>query len=320
MAVVESISNDLLPVMYQMHRELAKKARQYHNIVKVGRTHLQDALPVTLGQEFAGYDTMVKKGIRRIKNALPNLLELPLGGTAVGTGLNAHPELAQRVIGKINELTGFSFREAEDHFEAQGARDAIVEASATLKMVSTSVLKIANDIRWMGSGPYGGIGELFLPSVQPGSSMMPGKSNPVIPEAMIQVCVQVAGNDMAVSIAGHMGHFELNSMIPLMGNNILQSIAYLANGLRIFTEMCIKGIRANQRRSADLLEKNLAMVTALAPVLGYEYASDLASEAFRTRRSLKAVLLKRKVLPESKIDSILNPLRLTGAGKETKED
>ncbi|MBI3989261.1 MAG: class II fumarate hydratase, partial [candidate division NC10 bacterium] len=274
-AALEGVEQDLLPALKHLHGTLKAKAREFDKVVKIGRTHLQDATPIRLGQEFSGYARQVELGIRRIEQTKSSLAELALGGTAVGTGLNTHPEFPRRVIASLSELTGIPFREAEDHFEAQGAQDALVEASGALKTVAVSLMKIANDIRWLGSGPRCGIGEIMLPEVQPGSSIMPGKVNPVMAESAIQVAAQVIGNDLAITLGGQWGFFELNTMMPLMASNLLESILLLANAMRNFADRCISGIRADEARSAEMIEKSLAMCTALAPVIGYDEAAKI---------------------------------------------
>ncbi|MGD2086215.1 MAG: class II fumarate hydratase [Candidatus Aminicenantes bacterium] len=310
-SAVEAIKNHLLPTLTRMWQELDKKAKNFDSIVKIGRTHLQDATPVRLGQEFSGYSSMVVHGIRRIEKNLDHLQELALGGTAVGTGINAHPHHARLAIEEINRITGCEFREADNHFEAQGAKDAVVEVSGALKTLASSLTKIANDIKWMGAGPYASIGELNIPPVQPGSSIMPGKVNPVMAEALNQVCAQVIGNDAAITISGLSGNFELNVMMPVMAHNLLSSVELLTNGVRVFTEKCIVGLTANEERCKELVEKSLAMVTALNPYIGYDKAAEIAKEAYRTKKSLREVILEKKIMSEEKLNEILDPYSMT---------
>ena len=313
-AAVEGIENELLPALRELERELQKKAEEFDGIVKIGRTHLQDATPVRLGQEFSGYARQIALSIRRVADARESVAELALGGTAVGTGLNTHPEFAGRVVQRLNELTGLSFREAEDHFEAQGAQDSLVEASGALKTVAVSLMKIANDIRWLGSGPRGGIGELLLPAVQPGSSIMPGKINPVIAESTIQVAAQVIGNDLVVTLGGQWGSFELNTMLPVMASNLLESIEILANAAANFGRRCVAGLAADEVRTSGMIEKSMAMVTALAPMIGYDKAAEIAKESYKTGRTVRELAREQKVLPDDELDAILDPLRMTEPG------
>jgi fumarate hydratase class II len=313
-AAWEGIQKDLLPALKTLQKALEKKAREFDRVIKIGRTHLQDATPIRLGQEFSGYVSMVKHGIRRIENLRGNLSELALGGTAVGTGINTHPRFARLVIKKINQMTGLAFREAENHFEAQGAKDAVVEASAALKTLSVSLWKIANDIRWLGSGPRCGIGEILIPPVQPGSSIMPGKVNPVIAEALSQVVAQVIGNDLTVAIAGMSGNFELNVMMPVMTYNLLQSIHLLSIASSVFTEKCVNGLKADKERCREMIEKSLAMVTALSPRIGHDAAAKIAREAYETGRTVREIAMERKILPKGELEKILDPWRMTKPG------
>jgi fumarate hydratase class II len=294
-----------------LQRLLEEKAREFDRVVKIGRTHLQDATPIRLGQEFSGYASMVQHGIRRVENARKHLAELAIGGTAVGTGINTHPKFAGLVVEKINEMTGITFREAENHFEAQGAKDALVEASSALKTLAVSLMKIANDIRWLGSGPRCGIGEILLPEVQPGSSMMPGKVNPVIPEALCQVAAQVVGNDTTVALGGLSGNFELNVMMPVMAHNLLQSISLLASASLLFAQKCVRGLKANEQRCREMIERSLAMATALSPHIGYDAAAKIAREAYEKGKTVREVALEKKVLPGEKLEKILDPWRMT---------
>lgn len=284
-------------------------------IAKIGRTHLQDATPVRLGQEFSGYAAMVKHGVERMEGVLDHLSELAVGGTAVGTGMSAHTGFAALVVYEINEMTALKFREAENHFEAQGAKDAVVEVSSALKTLAVSLMKIANDLRWLSSGPRCGIGEIILPELQPGSSMMPGKINPVIPEALCQVAAQVIGNDAAIAVAGLSGNFELNVMMPVMVHNLLQSIHLLTNASFLFTEKCIRGLKANEARCQEMVEKSLAMVTALSPRIGYEAAARISREAYASGKTIREVVLEKKVLPREELEKILDPWRMTEPGR-----
>jgi fumarate hydratase class II len=313
-AALERLDKHLLPALRRLHGALAAKAEEFDEVLKIGRTHLMDATPIRLGQEFGGYARQVEWDIRRVENSRASLAELALGGTAVGTGLNAHPDFAKRVVARISELTGIEFREAEDHFAAQGAQDALVEASGTLKTVAVSLMKIANDIRWLGSGPRCGIGELLLPELQPGSSIMPGKVNPVIPESVIQVCAQVHGNDLVVTLGGQWGTLDLNTMLPVMASNLLESIDILGSAAANFAERCIDGIQADRERCAELIEQSQAMCTALAPEIGYDAAAQIAKESFATGKTVRQIAQERKILPEDRLNELLDPRRMTEPG------
>lgn len=310
-AAFEAIERDLLPSLDKLQSTLDKKAKEFDGVIKIGRTHLQDATPVRLGQEFCGYAGMVKRGVRRVKNTREHLSELAIGGTAVGTGINTHPKFAKLVVEKINSITGLEFHEAENHFEAQGSRDAIVEVSSSLKSVAVSLMKIANDIRWLGSGPRCGIGEIILPELQPGSSIMPGKVNPVVPEVMCQVAAQVIGNDTTITVGGASGNFELNVMMPVMAHNLLQSISLLAGASSVFTEKCVSGLRADEERCMNMVERSLAMCTALSPHIGYDAAAKIAKEAYESGKTVREIAMEKKVLPEEKLDKVLNPWFMT---------
>ena len=314
-AALEGIQRDLLPALSSLQSILEEKAREYEWIVKIGRTHLQDATPIRLGQELSGYASMVQHGIRRLENVREHLAELAVGGTAVGTGINTHPKFARLVVAKISEMTDITFREAKNHFEAQGAKDALVEASSALKTIAVSLMKIANDIRWLGSGPRCGIGEILLPEVQPGSSIMPGKVNPVIPEALCQVAAQVIGNDAAVVIGGMSGNFELNVMMPVIAHNLLQSISLLTNASILFAQKCVRGLKADEERCREMIEKSLAMATALSPHIGYDAAAGIAREAHESRKTIREVALEKKVLPSEQLERILDPWRMTEPGR-----
>ncbi len=310
-AALTCITEDLIPALEILYESLRKKSEAFDSIVKIGRTHLQDAVPIRLGQEFGGYAHQVKLGIKRVLAVKGSLSELALGGTAVGTGLNTHREFAPRVIHLISQETGCQFTEAENHFEAQAAQDAAVETSGALKTVATSMLKIANDIRWLSSGPRCGLGEINIPALQPGSSIMPGKVNPVIPESVIQIAAQVTGNDMAITLSGQGGNFDLNVMLPVIAHNLLQSLRILASGAKIFAEKCINGITANEERCRAFIEDSLAMCTALVPVIGYEKAAAIAREAYTSGKTVREVAMEEKVLPEAQLKELLNPLNMT---------
>lgn len=304
-AALTAIRRELLPGLEKLHGSLAGKAVDFAEILKLGRTHLQDAVPIRLGQEFSGYARQVELAIQRIESAAGGLKELALGGTAVGTGVNAHPEFASRTIALIAEATGCPFMEAINHFEAQAAQDAAVAASGALKGAAVGLTKIANDLRWLASGPRCGLGEITLPSLQPGSSIMPGKINPVIPEVVIQAAAQVVGNDAAVTLGGQFGAFELNTMLPLIAHNLLQSIELLGNSARLFAERCIDGIEANRERCRTSIEQSLALATYLAPVIGYDEASAVSREAFATGRTIRELVLEKGLLPEAHFDRLI---------------
>ncbi len=314
LATAVEIRQTLMPALHALQEAFGEKAEDFDDIVKIGRTHLQDAVPVRLGQVFSGYARQVALGKRRLEAAVEGLLELPLGGTALGTGLNTHPEFAARTIAGLAEVTGLPFREAANHFEAQGGKDAAVAASGALRGVAVALFKIANDIRFLGSGPRCGLGELVLPAVQPGSSIMPGKVNPVMAESLIQVCAQVIGNDSAVALGGLSGNFELNVMMPLIAHNLLQSTALLAAAVDQFTARCVRGLAADRRRCEALVEQSLAMVTALAPVLGYDRAAQLAKKAYELEQTVRQVALDEKVLPAEELNRLLDPRPMTEPG------
>jgi fumarate hydratase class II len=299
LAALDEATNDLLPALQALEDAFASKAKEFHDIVKSGRTHLMDAVPVTLGQEFSGYAAQVRLGARRVRGALPQVAQIPLGGTATGTGLNTHREFAGRVRALLNEATGLEISAPEDPFEAQGNRDALVELSGALKVIAVSLTKIANDLALMGSGPRAGIGELYLPELQKGSSIMPGKVNPVIPEVVLQVSAQVIGNDSAITIAGSQGNFELNVRVPLIARNLLQSIALLAATARAFTEKCVAGIRANEAGCERSAESTLAAATALNPYIGYDKATEIVKEAANSGRMLREVAHEKGVDEET---------------------
>ena len=314
LAGVRQITAELVPALEHLAGVLRAKATELDDVVKAGRTHLMDATPVTLGQELGGYAQAVDNGVRRLADALPRLGELPLGGTAVGTGINAPPGFAAAVIDHLARSLHLELCEASDHFEAQGARDAVVECSGVLRTIAVTLYKIANDVRWMASGPRTGLAEIRLPDLQPGSSIMPGKVNPVVPEAVCQVVAQVLGNDAAVAFAGAAGNFELNVMLPVLARNLLESIALLASVSRLFADGCIVGIVADEARCRAYAEASPAVVTALAPRLGYERAAEVVKEAAATGRSIRAVVLERGWLEPNELDAALDVLALARGG------
>jgi fumarate hydratase, class II len=295
LAALDEITSDLLPALRRLAESLAAKSREFDDVVKSGRTHLMDAVPVTLGQEFAGYAAQVSQGVARVESTLERLGQIPLGGTATGTGLNTHPEFAERVRVRLASDSGLGIHPPADPFEAQAARDALVESSGALKVVAVSLTKIANDLRLMGSGPRAGLAEIFLPELQKGSSIMPGKVNPVIPEVVTQVAAQVIGNDQAIAIGAMQGHFELNVFVPLMARNLLQSVKLLASASRLFAEKCVDGIEANREQCERYAELTLSAATALNPYIGYDLASEIVKEASSSQRSLREVAREKGV-------------------------
>jgi len=303
-SAVSLIKNRLTPALVNLETSLSDKTDEFKDVKKMGRTHLQDAVPIFLGQAFSGYARQVALALKRIEAAQNNLAELALGGTAVGNGLNTHPDFAKKVIAMISEHSKFNFRETENHFEAQGGRDAAVETSGALKTIAVSLVKICNDIRWLASGPRCGLGEISIPSLQPGSSIMPGKINPVIPEAVIQVCAQVMGNDTTITISGQGGNFELNAMLPVIAYNLLQSIDLLSTGTTLLSEKCINGIRANREKCADNIEKSLAMATYLVPHIGYDKAAAIANKAQKAGKTIIEIAREEKILPENELTKI----------------
>ncbi len=305
LAALGEIAHDLLPALERLAASLERKAFEFDDVVKSGRTHLMDAVPVTLGQEFTGYAAQARQGIARVEDAMPRLGQIPLGGTATGTGLNTHPEFAPRVREYLSRETGLTVSAPADHFEAQAARDALVEASGALKAVAVSLTKIANDLRLMGSGPRAGLAEIVLPELQKGSSIMPGKVNPVIPEVVTQVAAQVIGNDAAITIGGMQGHFELNVFIPLMARNLLDSIELLASASRLLAEKCVDGIEANREQCERYAELTLSAATALNPYIGYDKATEIVKEAASSGRSLREVAREAGV-EESVLDEALD--------------
>src|SRR5712671_5906247 len=310
LAALDEITNDLLPAMDRLAASLEAKAQEFDDVVKSGRTHWMDAVPVTLGQEFAGYAAQVRQGIARVRDALPRLGQIPLGGTAVGTGLNTHPEFAARVRARLAEDTGLTIDAPADPFEAQAARDGLVEASGALKTLAVSLTKIANDIRYLGSGPRAGLGEIALPELQKGSSIMPGKVNPVIPEVVTQVAAQVIGNDTAITIGGLQGHFELNVFVPLIARNILGSIKLLASASRLLAAKCVDGIEANREQCERYAELTLSAAAALNPYIGYDAVGEIVKEAASSGRSLREVARERGV-GDDVLDKVLDYRAMT---------
>ena len=306
LAVLMDVKAGLLPAMEGLHQRLADKSQEFKDIKKIARTHLQDAVSITLGQVFSGYSRQVEICIERVKNIERRLGELALGGTAVGTGVNTHPDFASKVIAGISEETGLHLKEAINHFEAQAARDTSVETSGVLKTYAVTMIKIANDIRWLSSGPRCGLGEIHIPDLQPGSSIMPGKINPVIPEAVLQAAGQVIGNDSAITYAGQAGNFELNVMMPLIAYNLLQSVQLLSTSSVAFGEKCIKDITANKEKCASNVEKSLSLATPLVPEIGYDKAAEIAKEALRRDKTIRETAKEMKVLSAAKIDEILD--------------
>ncbi len=316
LSAAEELKNHLLPALERLQKELEEKAKAFWDVIKIGRTHLMDATPVRLGQEFGGYAQQIAYARERAERAIDVLRELPLGGTAVGTGLNRHHDFPAKVMRQLKARTEIDFREATNHFEAQGSKDAVVEASGHLKTIAVSLFKIANDLRWLSSGPRCGIGEIQLPATQPGSSIMPGKVNPVMSEAMMMVCSQVIGNDSCITWAGANGNFELNVMMPVMAHNLLESIRLLANACDMFAEKAVRGIVANEERCRELVELSMAMVTSLAPKIGYDRAAEIAKESARTGRTVRDLCREQNVLPEAELNAALDPIAMTEPGGE----
>ncbi len=312
-AAAKAIQDDLIPALEQLQAAMQAKADEFMPIIKTGRTHLQDATPIRLGQEFLGYAGQAERAIRRLRHAQDELGEVALGGTAVGTGVNTHPEFAPRVCARLTKLMGVPVRETTNHFQAQNTLDNIVEASGALKTVAVSLMKVANDLRWIGSGPRAGIGEITLPEVQPGSSIMPGKVNPVIPESVCQVCAQVIGNDAAIAIAGQSGNFEINVMMPVAAHNLLQSITLLASVTRNLVRQCVQGIQATEK-GPEMVERGLAICTGLVPAIGYDKAAKIAQEAGRTGKTVREVAKERTDLTDKELDRLLDPAAMTEPG------
>lgn len=309
-----AVKNQLIPALEHLRNAFHDKGREYADVVKTGRTHLMDAMPLTIAQQFGGYERQLQLGVDRLESALERLRELPQGGTAIGTGINTHREFGKRFAGKISELTGESFTEAADHFEAQATIDAPVETSGQLKTIAAGMIKIANDLRWMNSGPNSGLGEVQLKALQPGSSIMPGKVNPVIEESVSMVCAQVIGNDTAITIGGQSGNFELNVMLPVVGYNLNQSIVLLANAARNFADQSVSGLIVKKEAIADKIGKNPILVTALNPIIGYDLAAKIAKTAFAENKPLKEVALEMTDLSEEDLDKALDPMKMTKGG------
>lgn len=317
-SAADGLKQDLLPALLQLAQTLGEKACKNWDVVKIGRTHLQDATPIRLGQEISGWQAQARLSGQRVERAIAALRELPIGGTAVGTGINTHVEFGRRMAQRLSERTGIAWAEAENHFEAQAAKDAVCEASGQLRAVAVALTKIANDVRWLASGPRCGIGELRIPSTQPGSSIMPGKINPVMSEMLVQVCTQVMANDLAISLGARDSLFELNVMMPLIARNLLESIRLLSQAVRVFHDRCIIGLEADPRRCQDMIERSLAMCTSLAPVIGYDQAAAVAKEAYNSGRTVREVAASRGVVTLQQLDELLNPVAMTapgGAGK-----
>lgn len=313
-AAAASVKNNLIPALQHLRKAFTEKGREYADVVKTGRTHLMDAMPVTIEQEFSGYARQIELGIERAEAALKRVTELPQGGTAVGTGLNTNPEFGKRVAAELSESTGIDFREAENHFEAQATVDAPVELSGQLKTIAVGLMKIGNDLRWMNSGPNSGIGEVQLAALQPGSSIMPGKVNPVIEESLTMVCAQVIGNDAAITVAGQSGNFELNVMLPVVAHNLLESIDILANSARNLADRSVSRLTVNKEQIADMVGRNPILVTALNPIIGYDQAAKIAKKAFKEGRPVKDVAREMTELSEEELDEALDPIKMTKGG------
>ena len=315
-AATNSATNELIPALDHLATSLESKAKEFAKVVKSGRTHLMDATPVTLGQEFGGYAAQIRRGIERVNASLPRTAEVPLGGTAVGTGINTPVGFPQRVIALLAEGTGLPVTEAIDHFEAQGARDGLVEMSGQLRTIAVSLTKICNDLRWMGSGPRTGLAEIHLPDLQPGSSIMPGKVNPVLPEATLMVCAQVIGNDATIATAGASGSFELNVMLPVIGRNLLESMRLLSNSSRVLADRCIDGITADVERCLEFAESSPSVVTPLNRIIGYEAAAKIAKQAVKEKKTIRQVVIElgfveRGEITEADLDAALDVMSMT---------
>jgi len=310
LSACDLLVHELVPALQHLHRSLSARAEESMDAVKIGRTHLMDATPITLGQEISGWARQVELGIDRLNSTLPRLVELAIGGTAVGTGLNTHPEFGHRMAGVLSKSYDIRFLEASNHFEAQAAQDAAVELSAQLKTLAVSLLKIANDIRLLNMGPRCGLGEITVPAVQPGSSIMPGKVNPVIAESMTQICAQVIGNDVTIGLGGASALLDLNVMLPVMAHNLLESEAILASGCRNFADRCINGLQPNRKRCAEQVEWSMSMVTVLAPKLGYDEAARLAKQAFSEEKTVRQLCREKKLLSDAELDELLDPMNM----------
>lgn len=314
LASVLAVTNRLIPALKELRDAFNKRGEEFADVVKTGRTHLMDAMPVTIQQEFSGYARQLELGIRRLESALERIAELPQGGTAVGTGLNTHPEFGKKMAESLSEETGITFREAENHFEAQSTVDAPVELSGQLKTIAVGLMKIGNDLRWMNSGPNSGIGELQLEALQPGSSIMPGKVNPVIEESLTMVCAQVIGNDSTITVAGQSGNFELNVMLPVVAHNLLESIDILAKAAKNFADRSVKLLSVNRERIADMVGRNPVLVTALNPLIGYDQAAKIAKKAFKEKRPVKEVAREMTDLSDEELNQALDPINMTKGG------
>lgn len=313
-AAAMGVTNDLIPALKNLKQAFLDKGKEYADVVKTGRTHLMDAMPVTFEQEFSGYARQMELGIHRVESAMERLAELPQGGTAVGTGLNTHPKFANGFANELSEATGINFEEAENHFEAQASVDALVELSGQLKTIAVSLMKIGNDLRWMNSGPNAGIGEIQLKALQPGSSIMPGKINPVIEESVTMVSAQVIGNDSTITVAGQAGNFELNVMLPVVAHNLLESIKLLSNASQNFADRSVSQLTVRKERIKSMIEKNPILVTALNPIIGYEKGAKIAKKAFAEGRALKDVAREMTDLSDKELDEALDPIKMTKGG------
>ena len=315
-AAVLALDQDLLPALRELEESLARKTKEFDPVVKAGRTHLMDATPIRLGQEFSGYQSQIDHGIRRVTASRASLTELAIGGTAVGTGINSHPDFPGRVVEKVGGATNAKFRVAENHFEAQMAQDSLVEASGAIRTVAVSMLKIANDLRWLSSGPHAGLREINLPAIQPGSSIMPGKVNPVIPEAVMQGAVTVIGNDQAIAVANTHSNLDLSTMMPVMSHRLQQDIELLSNVAKVFAHKCIDGITANVELLLKYAESSPAISTKLNPIIGYEKAAEIAKEAGRTGKSVKELVIEKGILSKEEAEKVLDPKHLTAPSKD----
>jgi len=315
LAALQAIKEDLMPSLKVLEISLKKKAREFDNVVKAGRTHLQDAVPMTLGQEFSGYASMIEHGIGRIENCLPDLSELPIGGTAVGTGLNAHPKFAMFVIEELKQISKLEIRRADNPFEAMQNKDAAVELSGALNVIAVSLMKIANDLKLLSSGPRTGLDEIELPAIQPGSSIMPAKVNPVIPEAVSMVASKVMGNNLTITVAGQAGNLELNTMMPVIAYTLLESIEIISAAATAFAKKCIDGIKANKTKTRKYAEETVALVTVVAPMIGYDRAAEIAKKAAESGKSIRDVMIDENVIPKEKVNSILDPRKLARGGR-----
>lgn len=314
LAATLQVREVLLPALHTLHDAISRRSRELDPVVKTGRTHLMDAMPLTLGQELSGWAAQVRHGIERVSGALPRLACLAVGGTAVGTGVNTGPDFGKKVAAVVSRMTGMDFREAENHFEAQAAMDAVAELSGQVKTVATSLMKISNDLRLMNSGPVAGLAEIRLPALQPGSSIMPGKVNPVIPEAVRMVCAQVIGNDTVIAIANSLGEFELNVMLPVICRNVVESVTILGNAARLLAEKAVAGFEADEAKIADLLGKNPILATVLNPAIGYDRAAEVVKKAFRERRTVQEVVVELGYLSAEEAKKVLDPAVMTRPG------